>query len=81
MAFVGWLKNDGLNKDAHWDLQTKLMLLPLAKYDAVVQFENFAAEMSELLRNLVRLRVSVAPSSTSGSAPSASPTMSFIGPS
>ena len=51
IAFVEWLKDGGLNKNAHWDLQTKLMFLPLAKYDVVVRFENFEAEMLSLLKS------------------------------
>lgn len=47
-AFVEWLKDGGLDKNAHWDLQTKLMLLPLEKYDFVVRFENFKPEMLAL---------------------------------
>ena len=49
-AFVEWLSDGGLDKDAHWDLQTKLMFLPLAKYDAVVRFENFEEDMGHLLK-------------------------------
>lgn len=48
-AFVEWLKDGGLDKNAHWDLQTKLMFLPLEKYDFVVRFENFKPEMLALL--------------------------------
>lgn len=50
-AFVEWLKDGGLDKNAHWDLQTKLMLLPLEKYDFVVRFENFKPEMLSLLES------------------------------
>lgn len=47
--FVVWLKDGGLNADGHWDLQKKLMLLPLNAYDSVVRFENYSEEMGNLL--------------------------------
>jgi hypothetical protein len=50
-AFVEWLGDGGLDQNAHWDLQTKLMLLPLEKYDFVVRFENFKPEMLSLLES------------------------------
>lgn len=50
-AFVVWLRHGGLNKDRHWDLQTKLTFLPIEKYDAVVRLENFDIEMHSLLES------------------------------
>ncbi|MEW9806667.1 sulfotransferase family 2 domain-containing protein [Mesorhizobium marinum] len=50
-AFVDWLDHGGLDKNAHWDLQSKLMFLPLEKYDRVVRFENFKPEMLSLLQS------------------------------
>ena len=47
--FFDYLRDGGLTKDAHWDLQSKLMFLPLAKYDAVVRFESFKPGMLALL--------------------------------
>lgn len=57
-AFLAWLKAGGLNKDPHWDLQTKLMVWPLDKYDTVIRFENFASEMRALLQ---KWKIEVAP--------------------
>jgi len=50
-SFLAWLKAGGLNKDPHWDLQIKLMVWPLEKYDTVIRFENFAAEMHALFES------------------------------
>lgn len=47
--FLSWLRAGGLDKDAHWDLQTKLMVWPLEAYDTVIRFENFAPQMRALL--------------------------------
>jgi hypothetical protein len=43
--FVHYLNDGGLNKDGHWDLQAKLLFMPLEKYDYVVRFEKFKADM------------------------------------
>jgi hypothetical protein len=43
--FVFWLKNGGLERDKHWDLQTKLMVLPLGLYDVVIKLEKFRIDM------------------------------------
>lgn len=50
--FLRWLEDGGLKRDAHWDLQTKLMMLPLEKYDTVIRFETYR----EGLRNLLESR-------------------------
>ncbi|MEP9388926.1 sulfotransferase family 2 domain-containing protein [Mesorhizobium sp. KR9-304] len=50
--FVSYLSDGGLDRDAHWDLQTKVMFLPLDKYDTVVRFENFKSEMLSLLKSV-----------------------------
>ncbi len=50
-AFVAWLQEGGLSKNAHWDLQTKFLLLPLDEYDVVVRFENFEEGMLSLLKS------------------------------
>ncbi|HSO47471.1 MAG TPA: sulfotransferase family 2 domain-containing protein [Rhizobiaceae bacterium] len=50
--FVAWLEEDGLEKNAHWDLQTKQMLLPLGRYTDVVRFERYGQGMLEFLREL-----------------------------
>lgn len=47
--FVGWLQDGGLEQDKHWDLQSKVLLLPLEKFDVVLRFENYAEEMERLL--------------------------------
>lgn len=57
--FVRWLADGGIESDPHWDLQRKLMLLPLEKYDEVIRFETYGAQMRDLLQ-----RRGVAPSST-----------------
>lgn len=38
--FLRWLETGGLTRDPHWDLQTKLLALPLDRYDAVLRFET-----------------------------------------
>lgn len=38
--FLNWLDKGGLARDAHWDLQVKLLALPLGCYDAVLRFET-----------------------------------------
>lgn len=48
-AFVHYLRDGGLSGNSHWDLQKKLMVLPLSEYDAVIKFENFREEMIEFL--------------------------------
>ncbi len=50
-AFLTWLEKGGLSRDAHWDLQTKLMMLPLEKYDTVIRFENYREELKNLLES------------------------------
>ncbi len=47
--FLHWLEGGGLAADPHWDLQRKLMLLPLEKYDEVIRFETYSAQMRALL--------------------------------
>lgn len=49
-TFLNWLDAGGLGKNGHWDLQTKLMLLPAERYDRVIRFENLKQEMTEFLR-------------------------------
>ncbi len=48
-AFVRWLEAGGLRRDAHWNLQTRLMLLPLARYDHVVRFEALRPGLEAVL--------------------------------
>jgi len=48
-AFLSWLDQGGLSRDAHWDLQTKLMALPLDRYDAVLRFETLRADTAAFL--------------------------------
>jgi hypothetical protein len=48
-AFVRWLERGGLARDGHWDLQTRLMLLPLDRYDHVVRFEALRDGLAAVL--------------------------------
>ncbi len=50
--FVAWLEEGGLEKNGHWDLQTKQMLLPLGRYTDVVRFEQYGQRMLEFLLEL-----------------------------
>ncbi|MEW9838451.1 sulfotransferase family 2 domain-containing protein [Mesorhizobium marinum] len=50
--FVYWLKDGGLSRDPHWDLQTNLLFMPLEKFDFVVRFENFKPDMLSFLTNV-----------------------------
>ncbi|GAB4263642.1 MAG: hypothetical protein Kow0013_10220 [Pararhodobacter sp.] len=43
-AFLTWLDRGGLMRDPHWDLQTKLIALPLDRYDAVFRFESLRTD-------------------------------------
>ena len=47
--FVSWLADGGLGEDPHWDLQSKLMLMPLDRYDRVIRFERYHEELVEFL--------------------------------
>ncbi|ATX65329.1 sulfotransferase family 2 domain-containing protein [Roseinatronobacter bogoriensis] len=47
--FLKWLENGGLTGDQHWDLQVKLMMLPLEKYDTVIRFEEYSSSMRRFL--------------------------------
>lgn len=51
-AFLEWLESDGLDKNYHWDLQTKLLLLPLDKYDRVIRFESLKEDMTSMFASL-----------------------------
>lgn len=48
-AFLDWLAAGGLAKDAHWDLQGKLLALPLDRYDAVLRFEHLREDATTFL--------------------------------
>lgn len=48
-AFLAYLESGGLRRDAHWDLQTRLMMLPLSGYDSVIRFETFRTGLRALL--------------------------------
>jgi hypothetical protein len=50
--FLRWLAEDGLAKDGHWDLQGKLMLLPLSCYDKVIRFEGLQSETISYLKDI-----------------------------
>lgn len=47
--FVAWLDNGGLTRDAHWDLQEKLIALPFEQFDRVIRFETFRDDMIAFL--------------------------------
>lgn len=49
--FLHWLEGGGLTGDPHWDLQTKLMMLPLDRYDAVIRLESYNQSMRELIES------------------------------
>ena len=49
--FITWLEDGGLTKDAHWDLQNKLMILPIDHYDRIVRLETFEQDMISLLQS------------------------------
>ncbi len=49
--FIAWLEDGGLTKDAHWDLQKKLLILPLDRYDHIVRLETFEQDMASLLHD------------------------------
>jgi len=48
-GFVTWLEDGGIVRDSHWDLQIKLMLLPLEKYSYVFRFESLRNDMKLFL--------------------------------
>lgn len=49
--FLRWLDQGGMRRDAHWDLQTKLMMLPLSGYDCVIRFETYREDLRALLES------------------------------
>lgn len=50
--FLEWLETDGLGRDSHWNLQTRLLLLPLDKYDRVIRFEHLKEDMASMFGSL-----------------------------
>lgn len=42
--FLLWLKNGGLERNYHWNLQCKHMIFPISNYTKVIRFENFNDE-------------------------------------
>jgi hypothetical protein len=50
--YLAWLEDGGLDKNDHWDLQIKQMLLPLAKYSKVISFERYGVGMLEFLKEI-----------------------------
>lgn len=50
--FLYWLKSGGISRNLHWDLQSKMILLPLARYDCVLRFESFPTKLPEVLSRL-----------------------------
>lgn len=47
--FVRWLADSGLDADAHWDFQQKLILGSLQDFDSVLRFEDFPNCLENLL--------------------------------
>ena len=52
IEFLHWLQDGGLDKDAHWDLQTKSMILPFSYYTHVVKVENYDKLMTKFLTEI-----------------------------
>jgi len=47
--FIGWLERGGLEKNQHWDLQTRKMILPLGQYTDVIRFEALHEQLGEFI--------------------------------
>lgn len=47
--FVYWLRDGALVEDPHWDLQVKLLFMPLAAFDTVIRFEDYAEQLRRFL--------------------------------
>lgn len=47
--FIGYLEAGGLSRDGHWDLQKKLILGPLDRFDAVLRFETLGPDLERTL--------------------------------
>ena len=48
--FLRWLAQSGLEMDAHWDLQKKLILAPIDEFDKALRFEEFPGCLEDFLR-------------------------------
>lgn len=49
LDFLLWLKDGGLDADAHWDLQSKSIAFPLESYSHVLCFENLEDTLFDFL--------------------------------
>ncbi|RST87539.1 hypothetical protein EJC49_04760 [Aquibium carbonis] len=49
--FVAWLAKGGLDEDPHWDLQKKMLFMPLSRYDSVLTFEDYPHCFAGLLES------------------------------
>lgn len=49
LDFLLWLKDGGLDADAHWDLQSKSIAFPLESYSHVLRFENLEDTLFDFL--------------------------------
>lgn len=49
--FLIWLAESGLDQDAHWDLQKKLIVSPLEAFDTALRFEEFPDCLVRFLRD------------------------------
>lgn len=47
--FVSWLRDGALAEDPHWDLQVKLLFMPLEAFDTVIRFEDYAEQLGRFL--------------------------------
>lgn len=47
--FVHWLRDGALTEDPHWDLQVKLLFMPLNAFDTVIRFEDYAEQLNRFL--------------------------------
>ncbi len=48
--FVTWLERGGLARDGHWNLQSRLIVAPLDRFDAVLRFESLGADLETAMR-------------------------------
>jgi hypothetical protein len=51
LDFLLWLRDGGLDKNSHWDLQIKSIAFPLESYSHVFKFENIEYTLFDFLRN------------------------------
>ncbi len=47
--FIGWLSEDGLDKDLHWDLQLNSIVFPMGFYTHVIRFEELNERLPKIM--------------------------------